>query len=164
MPHRRFVLALLAAAPLAACQDKGKAAADDGAAFLAKNAKAAGIHVTASGLQYRIMRSGPAAGLKPHLGDEVKVNYEGKLLSGVTFDSSFERGAPAVMQLRKGGLIDGWVEALQLMRPGDEWQVYVPPALGYGKEGKGPIPPNAVMVFRIELIDVLPGAGSVGRV
>jgi FKBP-type peptidyl-prolyl cis-trans isomerase FklB len=90
------------------------------------------------------------------------VHYEGKLLDGHVFDSSYERGAPAVMRLR--GLIPGWVEALQMMRPGDEWQLYVPAKLGYGEKGAGgEIPPNAVLVFKIELIDVLPDETSTGR-
>jgi FKBP-type peptidyl-prolyl cis-trans isomerase FklB len=128
---------------------------------MAKNAHAAGVIVTASGLQYRILHSGPAAGLKPKPDDEVKVNYEGKLLDGEVFDSTYERGAPAVLTAR--GLIPGWVEALQRMRPGDEWLLYVPAKLGYGDKGAGPIPPGSVLVFKLELIDVLPSATSVGR-
>ena len=89
----------------------------------------------------------------------MKVNYEGKLIDGTVFDSSYERGQPAAMPLR--GLVKAWQEALQLMRPGDEWILYVPPELGYGAEGKDPIPPGAVLIFRIELIDALPGPGSV---
>jgi len=132
-----------------------------GADFLAKNAKAPGIQRTASGLEYRILRSGPAAGAHPKLGDEVKVNYEGKLLDGQVFDSSYERGAPAVMTLR--GLVPGWIEALQLMRPGDDWLIYLPPSLGYGAAGAGPIPPNAVIVFRIELLGDLPAPSPGAR-
>jgi peptidylprolyl isomerase/FKBP-type peptidyl-prolyl cis-trans isomerase FklB len=129
-------------------------------AFLARNAAAPGIHLTASGLQYRILRSGPADGLAPGPADEVKVNYEGKLLSGEVFDSSFERGTPAVMTVR--GLIPGWTEALRMMRPGDEWQIFLPPALGYGAKGAGPIPPGAVLVFRIEVLGVLRAPSPVG--
>jgi peptidylprolyl isomerase/FKBP-type peptidyl-prolyl cis-trans isomerase FklB len=114
-----------------------------------------------SGLQYKIVRSGPATGMRPQETDEVKVHYEGKFLDGKVFDSSYERGQPAAMPLR--ALIPAWVEALQLMRPGDEWILYVPPALGYGEEGAGggAIPPNSVLIFRIELIDVLPGPGRI---
>ena len=97
--------------------------------------------------------------MNPHLNDEVKVNYEGKLIDGTVFDSSYERGQPAAMPLK--GLVKAWQEALQLMRPGDEWILYVPPELGYGAEGQGPIPPGAVLIFRIELIDALPGPGTV---
>jgi peptidylprolyl isomerase/FKBP-type peptidyl-prolyl cis-trans isomerase FklB len=129
--------------------------AQAGQAFLAKNASEAGVRTLPSGLQYLVVRSGPADGLRPQPGDQVKVHYEGKLLSGEVFDSSYDRGVPAVMPL--DGLIPGWVEALQLMRPGDEWRIFVPAALGYGEEGGGPIPPGATLVFRIELIDSLPG-------
>ena len=161
LPRRAFLLAAFA---LAACGDKGaRKNLDEGAVFLARNAKDKDIVALKSGLQYRVLRSGPATGLKPKLGDEVKVHYEGKLLNGETFDSSFERGAPTVFTLRNGGLIKGWIEALQLMRPGDEWQVYIPGDLAYGADGKGPIPPNAVLVFKIELIDVLPGETSTGK-
>ena len=152
-----LVLALAACARPAAAPDGGAA----GKAFLAKNASQAGIQVTKSGLQYRILRAGPATGLRPMPADEVKVNYEGKLIDGQVFDSSYDRGAPAVMTVRD--LVPGWREALQLMRPGDEWLVYLPPALGYGDKGAGPIPPGAVLVFKLELIDVLPDASSVGK-
>lgn len=158
----RLALVVLAAglSLLAACQrgpdPKVLAAnAEAGKAFLAKNASEPGVRALPSGLQYQVVKSGPADGVRPLPGDQIKVHYEGKLLSGEVFDSSYERGVPAVMPL--DGLIPGWVEALQLMRPGDEWRIFVPAALGYGDEGGGPIPPGATLVFRIELIDVLPG-------
>jgi peptidylprolyl isomerase/FKBP-type peptidyl-prolyl cis-trans isomerase FklB len=132
-----------------------------GAAFLATNAHAAGVRTTPSGLEYRILRSGPASGLRPKPADEVKVDYEGKLTDGEVFDSSYARGAPAVMTVRD--LVPGWREALQLMRPGDEWQIWLPAKLGYGDKGAGPIPPGAVLEFKLELIGVLPDASSVGR-
>ena len=162
---RRSFLALSAATVLAACGPKkdAKAAAnvDAGKAFLANNAKQPGVKVLPSGLQYKVVRSGPPEGLRPQKGDEVKVNYEGKLLSGQVFDSSYERGVPAAMPL--DALIPGWVEALQLMRPGDEWVLYVPSSLGYGDEGAGEIPPGSTLIFRIELIGVLPGPGHIGQ-
>lgn len=158
----RLALVVLAAglSLLAACQrgpdPKVLAAnAEAGKAFLAKNASEPGVRALPSGLQYQVVKSGPAEGVRPLPGDQIKVHYEGKLLTGEVFDSSYERGVPAVMPL--DGLIPGWVEALQLMRPGDEWRIFVPAALGYGDEGGGPIPPGATLVFRIELIDVLPG-------
>ena len=158
----RLVLVALAAglSLLAACQrgpdPKVLAAnAEAGKAFLAKNASEPGVRALPSGLQYQVVKSGPADGVRPLPGDQIKVHYEGKLLSGEVFDTSYDRGVPAVMPL--DGLIPGWVEALQLMRPGDEWRIFVPAALGYGDEGGGPIPPGATLVFRIELIDVLPG-------
>jgi len=149
---------------LAACGHGGSKAqaapaADTG--FLASNAKAPGVITLPSGLQYKIVHSGPATGSRPGPADEVKVNYEGKLLDGSVFDSSYDRGSPAVMTVRD--LVPGWQEALQLMRPGDEWLVYLPSNLGYGANGAGPIPPNAVLVFKLELIDVLPDSSSIGH-
>jgi peptidylprolyl isomerase/FKBP-type peptidyl-prolyl cis-trans isomerase FklB len=168
---------------VAACSPKGGKAADTGAgsgdgtmlaaqggsgdaaaelkksqAFLAKNAKAKGVKVLPSGLQYRVERSGPADGPKPKLGDDVKVHYEGTLLDGTVFDSSYQSGQPAVFKV--GEVIEAWNEALQLMRPGDVWYLYVPADIGYGPEGKGPIPGNAVMVFKVELLGVLPSGAS----
>lgn len=158
----RTILVVLAAglSLLAACQrgpdPKVLAAnAEAGKAFLAKNAAEPGVKSLPSGMQYVVVRSGPETGVRPLPGDQIKVHYEGKLLSGQVFDSSYDRGVPAVMPL--DGLIPGWVEALQLMRPGDEWRIFVPADLGYGDQGGGPIPPGATLVFRIELIDVLPG-------
>ena len=130
-------------------------------AFMATNAKVEGVQTLPSGVQYKIVRSGPATGLKPGPQDEVKVHYEGKLVSGKIFDSSYDRGQPAAMPLP--ALIPAWKEALQLMRPGDEWILVVPPEMGYGPEGAGggEIPGNSVLIFRIELIDVLPAPGRI---
>ena len=163
MISRRGSLALVGAALLAACAKKPSPpmTADAARLFLDKNAKQPGVTVTRSGLQYKILRSGPATGLRPKPADEVKVNYEGKLTTGEVFDSSYERGAPAVMTV--SGLVPGWVEALQLMRPGDEWLLWVPPELGYGEHSPPPIPPGSVLIFKLELIDVLPDQSSVGR-
>jgi peptidylprolyl isomerase/FKBP-type peptidyl-prolyl cis-trans isomerase FklB len=130
-------------------------------AFLARNGRVGGVHTTASGLQYQVIRAGPAAGLHPQRSDEVKVNYEGMLLDGQVFDSTYQRGTPAVMPV--AGLIPGWVEALQLMRPGDEWRLWLPPTLAYGDAGAGPIPPGSVLVFRLELLDILPAPERIGR-
>jgi len=127
-------------------------------AFMDKTAGEAGVQALPSGVLYRVVSSGPASGRSPRPADDVKVHYEGKLVSGEVFDSSFERGAPEVMRLK--GLIPGWVEALQKMKPGDEWILYVPPEQGYGQREAGPIPPNSVLIFRIQLIDALPAAGS----
>jgi peptidylprolyl isomerase/FKBP-type peptidyl-prolyl cis-trans isomerase FklB len=171
MTFRTLTICAAAALALAACQKKTSVIDDAGPkppaaapspeakAFLAKAAKEPGVVTLPSGLEYKIVHSGPATGMKPHLNDEVKVMYEGKLVDGTVFDSSYDRGQPAAMPLK--GLVKGWQEALQLMRPGDEWILYVPPDLGYGADGQGPIPPGAVLVFRIELIDVLPGPGTV---
>jgi peptidylprolyl isomerase/FKBP-type peptidyl-prolyl cis-trans isomerase FklB len=153
-------LALLA---LGACHRQAKPAAAEasaGQAFLAANAKDPAVHALPDGLEYKVIASGPADGVHPRPQDEVKVNYEGRLLgpagaplTGQVFDSSFARGAPVAFPLQ--GLVPGWVEALQLMRPGDEWILYVPPSLGYGDEDKGEIPPNSVLIFRIQLLGVL---------
>jgi FKBP-type peptidyl-prolyl cis-trans isomerase len=140
----------------AAADDKGS---PESQAFLAKTAKEPGVVTLPSGLMYKIVHSGPATGMKPHLNDEVKVMYEGKLINGEVFDSSYERGQPVAMPLKH--LVPAWQEALPLMRPGDEWILYVPSKLGYGAQGQGPIPPGAALIFRIELIDSLPGPGTV---
>jgi peptidylprolyl isomerase/FKBP-type peptidyl-prolyl cis-trans isomerase FklB len=175
---RATVLILMGALAVAGCQRHGgsvmgeaasggatnaTAAAPTGeaAAFLADNARQPGVRTLPSGLQYRIIHSGPATGLHPREGDEVRVNYEGKLVTGEVFDSTYERGHPEAMPVN--GLVRGWILALSLMRPGDEWEVWVPPALGYADREAGPIPPNSVLIFRLELIDVLPAPERVGR-
>ena len=159
----RILMIVLAALSLSACHPKAQVADQSGAAkaFLAKNAKEPGVVVLPDGLQYKIVHAGPATGMKPHANDEVKVNYEGKLITGKVFDSSYERGQPAAMPLNH--LIKAWQEALLMMRPGDVWILYVPPELGYGAEGagNGDIPGGAALIFKIELIDFLPGPGSV---
>lgn len=151
-----LALALGAALTLSACgpskkQQESLAATQT---FLAGNAKQPGVVTLADGLQYKIVRSGPADGVKPNVTDEVKVHYEGKLLDGTVFDSSYARGVPASFPLN--GLVAAWKEALVMMRPGDEWILYVPPELGYGARDSGPIPGNSVLIFRIELLGVLP--------
>jgi peptidylprolyl isomerase/FKBP-type peptidyl-prolyl cis-trans isomerase FklB len=129
--------------------------------FLEKVSQQPGVKVLPSGLMIQVVRSGPETGLRPGPKDEVKVNYEGKLIDGTIFDSSYQRGQAATFT--PAGVIKGWQEALQLMRPGDEWIVYVPAKLGYGDEGAGGvIPPGAALVFRIELLGVLPAEGRVG--
>ncbi len=166
MLRRTLILVALASLTLAGCGPRGadpaliQANAAVAAAFMEKTAKEPGVLKLPSGVLYRVVSSGPTDGISPHRADDVKVHYEGKLVSGDIFDSSFDRGSPAVMKL--GGLIPAWIEALQKMRPGDEWILYVPPAMGYGEQGGGPIPPNAVLIFRIRLIGVLPAAGSTG--
>jgi peptidylprolyl isomerase/FKBP-type peptidyl-prolyl cis-trans isomerase FklB len=160
-------LLLAALLSISACNRDGaeasqaEAAQPTGAAkvFLDENRKQPGVQVTASGLQYKVVRSGPADGVKPHEGDEVKVHYEGTLTDGTVFDSSYRSGSPVVFTV--GDLVPGWNEALQLMRPGDEYLLFVPPHLAYGENGVGPIPPNSVLVFRMELLDVLPKGGGV---
>jgi FKBP-type peptidyl-prolyl cis-trans isomerase len=164
---KRILIVAAAVLALAGCQQKAKVAEPGAPAqqsevsktFMAKVGKETGVTVLPSGLAYKVVRAGPPTGLKPGSKDEVKVHYEGKLEDGTVFDSSYERGAPAAMPLER--LIPAWQEALQLMRPGDEWLLYVPSNLGYGEEGAGQIPPGAPLIFRIELIDVLAAPGRI---
>jgi peptidylprolyl isomerase/FKBP-type peptidyl-prolyl cis-trans isomerase FklB len=154
----RLLALLLAASALAGC-DRGPPAPPDvpaaeSAALLERNKAEPGVVTTATGLQYKVVRSGPEGGYQPKRGDAVKVHYEGRLPSGEVFDSSYEDGTPRVFTV--GGLVEGWNEALQLMKPGDEWLLTVPPELGYGDDGAGPIPGGAVLIFKMELLDVLP--------
>jgi FKBP-type peptidyl-prolyl cis-trans isomerase len=128
-------------------------AATAGAVFLAANAKAPGVVTLPSGLQYKVVTSGPKGGPSPKVGDIIKVHYEGKLLDGTVFDSSFERKQAAIMPL--DGLVQAWMEAVPMMKVGDEWTLYVPAALGYGEVDTGPIPGGSVMVFRLQLVGML---------
>ena len=123
-------------------------------AFLTSNADKEGIKKTDSGLQYKVIASGAADGKTPTEANVVKVHYEGRLLNGSVFDSSIERGEPIEFPL--GGVIPGWIEALQLMREGDKFQLFIPPELAYGARGTpgGPIGPNELLVFDVELIEV----------
>lgn len=159
--------AVVAVLALAAC-NRGDAASGDGAEraeasrfFLESNARAEGVVTLPSGLQYKVVQSGPAGGESPDRNDLVRVDYEGALTDGRVFDSSYQRGAPAVFSPET--VVPGWTEALQKMKVGDEWILYVPPALGYGEEGAPPaIPGNAVLVFKLKLLDLarVPGGGS----
>ena len=123
----------------------------DGEAFLAANAKKEGVKTTASGLQYKVLKAG--TGAMPKSSDEVKVHYHGTLIDGTVFDSSVERGEPVSFPVT--GVIPGWVEALQLMKVGDKWQLTIPSKLAYGPNGAGgKIGPNAVLVFDVELLAI----------
>jgi len=126
-----------------------------GKAFLDKNKHAKGVIVTDSGLQYKVIKSGPKDGKHPYPGQFVCVNYQGTSLDGKEFDSSYKRGVPAVFPSNR--LIKGWVEALSIMRPGDEWMLYIKPELAYGTSGTmgGPIGPNETLVFKINLIKLM---------
>ena len=123
-----------------------------GEAFLAENAKKDGVTVTASGLQYRVITEG--AGDAPKATDTVKVHYEGRLISGDVFDSSIARGEPVSFPLN--GVIPGWSEGVQLMKAGSKFEFTIPSALAYGPSGTGPIPPNSVLVFDVELLEINP--------
>jgi peptidylprolyl isomerase/FKBP-type peptidyl-prolyl cis-trans isomerase FklB len=138
-------MVLAAAVPASAKVDAA------GQAFLANNAKQPGV-VSLPGIQYKIVKSGLPTGKRPGKNDFVRVNYEGRLVTGEVFDSSYARGTPVEFPLSR--LITGWGVALQMMRPGDEWIITIPPELGYGEEGQGQIPANAVLVFKVELLGV----------
>ena len=122
----------------------------EAAAFMRQNAGQSGVVTLPSGLEYRVVQSGEAGGAHPGPADSVMVSYVGKLSDGATFDDSHGN----IVTLPLNAVIKGWTEGMQLMRPGDVWMLYVPPELGYGVKGAGPIPPNAALVFRIELVAV----------
>lgn len=121
-----------------------------GEAFLAENKSKDGVVTLPSGLQYKIVKAGE--GESPTKTDQVKVNYEGRLVDGTIFDSSFQRGEPAVFPVN--AVISGWTEALQLMKPGAEWELYIPSNLAYGERGVGQIGPNSTLIFKVDLLDV----------
>ena len=122
-----------------------------GAAFLAENGKKAGVKTTASGLQYKVVTAG--TGKSPKATDTVEVNYEGKLLDGTVFDSSYEREQSA--EFTVNGVIPGWTEGLQLMKEGGKYEFYIPSDLAYGEAGAGAdITPNSTLIFTVELLKV----------
>lgn len=142
--------ALAANPELKALADKNSA---EGAAFLADNGKKEGVTTLPSGLQYKVLTAGQGA--SPKVTDTVQTHYSGKLLDGTMFDSSYERGQPAAFGVDQ--VIPGWTEALQKMKVGDKWEVYIPGNLAYGLRGHPPkIGPNATLVFTVELIAVEP--------
>lgn len=132
--------------------EKGKAAKAEGEKYLAENAKKEGVVTLPSGLQYMVQKEG--SGKKPKATDKVKCHYEGFLIDGTVFDSSVERGEPAVFPLNQ--VIAGWTEGLQLMQEGAKYRFFIPYILGYGEGGAGAsIPPFAALIFDVELIEVL---------
>lgn len=136
----------------AAAAEAGKAARAEGEAFLAENAKREGITVTASGLQYEVLTEG--TGKQPKAENTVRCHYEGRLINGNVFDSSYRRGEPADFGLRQ--VIKGWTEGVQLMKEGAKYRFYIPYNLAYGEQGAGAdIPPYAALIFDVELIKVL---------
>lgn len=123
----------------------------EGEAFLAENAKKEGVVTLPSGLQYKVLNAG--TGATPKASDSVECHYEGRLIDGSVFDSSYQRGETATFGVTQ--VIAGWVEALQLMKEGDKWQLYIPYNLAYGERGAGAqIPPYATLIFDVELIKV----------
>ena len=123
-------------------------------AFLADNAKKEGVLTTESGLQYQVLTKGPDGGKSPEAQDMVEVHYQGTLINGTEFDSSYARGETIEFPL--DGVIPGWTEGVQLMNEGDKFRFFIPPALGYGERGTpgGPIGPNEALIFEVELIAV----------
>ncbi len=121
-----------------------------GEAFLAANKTKEGVVSLPSGLQYKVLKAGN--GRTPTEADTVECNYRGTLIDGREFDSSYKRNQLATFPVK--GVIKGWTEALQLMRVGSKWQLFIPPALGYGQAGAGPIPPNSTLIFEVELVSV----------
>ena len=129
------------------------AAQDSNAEFFARNAQAPGVK-TIPGIQYKVLKSGPENGPHPKRSSTIKVRYEGKFLDGRVFDSS-KNDPDGAVTFPLGKLIPGWVTVLPLMRPGDEWAIYIPPEYAYGPAGKDIIPANTPLEFRIELVEVV---------
>ncbi|GAB2630496.1 FKBP-type peptidyl-prolyl cis-trans isomerase [Psychrobacter pocilloporae] len=121
-----------------------------GTAFLAENAKKEGVKQTDSGLQYKVLKEG--TGKSPKATDVVEVNYEGKLIDGTVFDSSYERGEPIEFPLNQ--VIAGWTEGLQLMKEGGKYEFYIPSDIAYGEAGNAGIEPNSTLIFTVELLKV----------
>ncbi|NWO03681.1 MAG: FKBP-type peptidyl-prolyl cis-trans isomerase [Idiomarinaceae bacterium] len=130
----------------------GKKAAEEGKAYLAENAKKEGVQTTDSGLQYEVLEEGD--GVSPSETDMVEVHYEGTLVNGEVFDSSYERGEPTSFPLNR--VIPGWTEGLQLMKEGAKYRFVIPSELAYGDRelGDGQIPPNSTLIFTVELLNV----------
>jgi len=128
------------------------------AKFLAENGKKPGVITTASGLQYRV--EAPGNGESPKATDEATVNYRGTLLDGTEFDSSYKRGQPATFPVSR--VIPGWTEALQLMKPGAKYQLFVPPQLAYDMRPKPGLPPGSLLIFEVELLSFKPGQPAAG--
>ena len=132
--------------------EAGKKALEEGRVFLQNNAGKPGVITTKSGLQYEVLN--PGTGKKPKATDKVRCHYEGTLIDGTVFDSSYQRNEPAVFGLNQ--VIAGWTEGLQLMQEGAKYRFYIPYLLAYGESGAGGmIPPYATLIFDVELIEVL---------
>ena len=132
-------------------ESAGATAKEEGIAFLAENKGKEGVKVTSSGLQYTVIKEG--SGPRPAATDNVTVHYEGTLISGEVFDSSYKRGEPTSFPLN--GVIKGWTEELQLMQPGAKYRFYIPQELAYGSRGAGgQIKPYSTLIFDVELISI----------
>jgi len=148
-----LVLAVLTGITLiAACGGSARSRElDMSTAYLAANRTKPGVVTTPSGLQYRIVTAG--SGRKPYASDQVTVHYRGTLIDGTEFDSSYKRNEPATFPV--GGVIAGWIEALQMMPEGSTWELVIPANLAYGSRGAGgAIPPDATLIFTVELLKI----------
>ena len=144
-------LAVALTLTLTACAKSSKAPETAGTAAPAESKETAKVTTTASGLKYEVMKEG--SGAKPSATDNVTVNYKGTLTDGTVFDSSYDRGQPATFPLNR--VIKGWTEGVQLMTVGSKYRFTIPPELGYGAAGAGgKIPPNATLVFEVELLKI----------
>ncbi|GLQ87087.1 FKBP-type peptidyl-prolyl cis-trans isomerase [Dyella flagellata] len=151
---------------IAQAEAKGKAEFDaqsaknkaEGDAFLAKNKSAAGVKTTASGLQYQVVSQG--TGARPGPNDTVKVNYKGTLVNGEVFDSSEKNNPPGPTAIPLARVIPGFREGLQLMQVGGHYKLFIPPNLAYGSEPRGPMPPNATLIFDVTLVSTGPTPAS----
>ena len=143
---------------------KAKEAAENlaaGTAYLEANKAKEGVKVTPSGLQYKVIKEG--TGDTPTADDKVKTHYRGTLIDGTEFDSSYKRNRPAEFPVK--GVIKGWTEALQLMKVGGKWELYIPADLAYGERGRPSIPANSTLIFEIELLEIVkvdPAANKAG--
>ena len=150
--YQSQIMALIQGARLSAAEPNHKKAE----AFLATNGKAPGVTTTASGLQYKVVA--PGSGDSPKATDQVQVNYTGKLLDGTVFDASEKHGGPATFGVNQ--VIPGWTEALQLMKPGAKYQLWIPPKLAYDVDSPPTIPPGSLLVFDVELVGIKPPAAA----
>lgn len=130
----------------------------EGEKFLAENGARSGVKTTETGLQYEVIKMG--TGPKPKLGDSAVVHYTGTFINGEKFDSSVDRGEVFTFLVTFGQVIDGWVEAVQMMPTGSKFKVYLPHALAYGESMRPGMPPYSTLIFEIEMIKVIPGSGA----
>ena len=138
-------------------QEEGEGNKKKSAEFMEKNKTAEGVKVTASGMQYKVITEG--TGAIPKKEDTVKCHYTGTLLDGTKFDSSVDRGQPAEFPV--AGVIPGWTEALQMMKVGSKYKLFIPPELAYGASGRPGIPANSALIFEVELLDIVkPGKAA----
>lgn len=151
--HKDSIFPILQTFSEKKAKEKAEKSKQEGIDFLAKNKEKDGVKVTESGLQYEVLVEGD--GPSPGLEDKVSTHYHGTLIDGTVFDSSVERGQPATFPVN--GVIPGWTEALQMMKTGAKWKLYIPSELAYGERGAGAsIGPNSTLIFEVELLEIKP--------